>query len=90
MTREELILLGKKIVNNEGTEEEIDEMYDLFSFNVPHPNGANLFFYPENYNANLDDISEYDPTVEEVVDLALSYKPMILPYNTKENDTEEV
>lgn len=47
MTRKELIELGNKIVNPEGTEEEIDAMYELFSENVPHPNGANLFFYPE-------------------------------------------
>jgi hypothetical protein len=78
MTREELIELGKKIVNCEGTEKEIDEMYDLFSQNVPHPNGANLFFYPENYNARKYDISQYNPTVEEVVDKALSYKPIAL------------
>ncbi len=78
MTREELIKLGYKIVNCEGTEEEQDEMYELFSKNVPHPNGANLFFYPENYNARKDDISKYNPTVEEVVDKALSYKPFQL------------
>jgi hypothetical protein len=39
MTRDELIELGRKIVNCEGTEEEIDAMYELFSKNVPHPNG---------------------------------------------------
>jgi hypothetical protein len=78
MTREELIELGKKIVNCEGTEEEIDAMYELFSKNVPHPNGANLFFYPENYNARRDDLSRYNPTIEEVVDKALSYKPIQL------------
>jgi len=78
MTREELIELGYKIVNCEGTEEEIDMMYDLFSRNVPHPDGANLFFYPENYNARRDDLSQYNPTVEEVVDKALSYKPIQL------------
>ena len=78
MNREDLIELGKKIVAFEGTEKEVDEMYELFSKNVPHPNGANLFFYPENYNARRDNISEYNPTVEEVVDKCLSYKPIIL------------
>jgi hypothetical protein len=78
MTREELIVLGKKIVNCEGTEEEINEMYDMFSKNVPHPDGANLFFYPENYNARKDNISEYNPSVEEVVDKCLAYKPIVL------------
>jgi hypothetical protein len=78
VNREDLIELGKKIVAFEGTEKEVDEMYELFSKNVPHPNGANLFFYPENYNARRDNISEYNPTVEEVVDKCLSYKPIIL------------
>ena len=53
-------------------------MYDLFSRNVPHPNGANLFFYPENYNARRDKLEEYNPTIEEVVDKCLAYKPIIL------------
>jgi len=78
MDREELIKLGRKIVAFEATEKEVDVMFDLFSKNVPHPNGAHLFFYPENYNARRDNISEYNPTVEEVVDKCLNYKPIIL------------
>lgn len=78
MNRDELIELGRKIVNCNGTEEEINSMYDLFSKNVPHPNGANLFFFPENYNAKKNNLSEYNPTVEEVVDIALNYKPLSL------------
>ncbi|WP_018344756.1 bacteriocin immunity protein [Cytophaga aurantiaca] len=78
MSREELIELGRKIVNCEGTEEEIDSMYDLFNKNVPHPNGANLFYYPENFNARKDDLSKYNPLIEEVVDQALNYKPIQL------------
>jgi len=78
MSREELIELAKKIVAVEGTEKEMHEMYDLFSRNVPHPNGANLFFYPENYNARRDKLEEYNPTIEEVVDKCLAYKPIIL------------
>ena len=50
----------------------------IFDANVPHPNGSNLFSYPENYNARRDKISDYNPTVEEVVDKALSYKPIQL------------
>lgn len=78
LNKKELIELGKKIINCEGTENEIDEMMDIFNKNVPHPNGAGLFFYPENYNARRDDLSKYNPTVEEVVDIALSYKPIQL------------
>ena len=78
MTREELIELAGKIVNCQGTEEEIDEMSDTFNKNVPHPNGVNLFYYPENYNKKKYDVPEYNPTIEEVVDKALNYKPIIL------------
>jgi len=78
LTREELIEIGNKIVNCEGTEEEINKLYEEFSENVPHPNGANLFYYPENYNARKDDLSNYKPSVEEVVEKALSYKPIRL------------
>lgn len=78
MTRNELIELGKRIVNCEGTEEEIHKMIDLFNKNVPHPSGANLFYYPENYNARTCDISTYNLTIEEIVDKCLSYKPIIL------------
>ncbi|MDO1513277.1 bacteriocin immunity protein [Maribacter confluentis] len=76
LSRKELIELGNKIINCEGTEDELDEMIDLFNSNVPHPNGANLFYYPEKYNSKKNDISKYNPTVEEVVDKALSYKPI--------------
>lgn len=78
MTRLELIQLGKKIVDCLGSEKEVDQMINTFNENVPYPNGANLFFYPENYNTRRDNISEYKPTVEEVVDKALSYKPIQL------------
>ncbi len=77
MNKEELVKLGKSIVNCQGTEEEIEEMIDMFNSKVPHPNGANLFFYPENYNARRDDLSKYNPTVEEVVEKVLNYKPII-------------
>lgn len=78
LNREELIELGKKIINCEGTEEEIDKMYDLFNENVPYPDGANLFYWPENHDMRKDDISKYNPTIEEVVDKCLAYKPIQL------------
>ncbi len=77
MDREALIQIGRQLVEAKGTEEEIDKLYELFSGNVPHPDGANLFYYPENYNARRDDISSYNPSVEQVVDLALNYKPIL-------------
>lgn len=78
MEKEELIKLAKKIVNCQGTEEEIEEMSEIFNKNVPHPSGVRLFYYPENYDKRKHKISEYNPTIEEVVDKALNYKPIIL------------
>lgn len=78
MTRDELIKLGRKIVDADGDEEEIQHLMELFDKNVPYPNGSNLFYYPENFNARNDDQFEYEPSVEEVVDKCLSYKPIHL------------
>lgn len=47
MTRDELVKLGYQIVNFEGFDEEHTRLLNLFSENVPHPNGSNLFYYPE-------------------------------------------
>ncbi len=74
----ELVAIGYKIVNSEGTEEEINDLMDEFDRNVPHPNGSNLFFYPENYKARKDIISSYNPSVEDVVQTCLNYKPIEL------------
>lgn len=65
MTRDELIQLVNKIMLVEGSEDEIHEMIDLFKKNVPHPSPSNLIYYE-------------DSTAEEVVDKALSYKPIQL------------
>lgn len=70
----ELEALGHKIKFSEGTETEINEMMAIFDKNVPYPNGSNLFFYPENYNARTFDISKYNPSVVEVVRKCLEYK----------------
>ncbi len=78
MTREELINIGRRIVECDGTEEEINDLSELFDRNVPHPSGSNLFFYPESYDARKDDVSNYNPSVEEVVDTCLSYKAIRL------------
>ena len=81
MTREQLIEVGYRIINFEVKDEgEYENLQDLFDSNVPHPLGSSLFFYPETYDANKFDISTYSPKVEDVVDLVLSYKSIILPY----------
>lgn len=61
-----------------GTEEELDLMNELFTENVSHPNCANLFFYPEDYNAKNHDLSKCKPTFGEVVDRRLNYMPIQL------------
>jgi hypothetical protein len=71
----ELLAIGYKIVNSEGTEGEINKMMSDFDKSVPYPNGSSLFFYPENYKANKTDISKYEPSVEDVVQKCLNYEP---------------
>lgn len=78
MTRKDLIELGKRIIKADGTENELDELYELFNKSVPYPNGANLFYYPEKYNARRDNLNQYKPTVESVVDKCLNYKAIQL------------
>ncbi|MFC7443160.1 bacteriocin immunity protein [Laceyella putida] len=67
-TKEELIELVRKIVNAEGTEEELDEMLDLLERRVPHPEVSDLIYWDER---NL--------TPEEIVEEALDYQSIITP-----------
>jgi len=78
MTRDELIELGRKITAPAANEEESSQLMELFDANVPHPEGSCLFYYPENYNGRTGNLSQYNPSVEEVVDKCLSYKPNML------------
>lgn len=68
MTREELIQLANKIIKAEGTEEEVIANVLLFEKNVPDPNASDYLTQPE-----YDDLSP-----EQIVDKALSYKPIQL------------
>lgn len=65
LTREELINLVNKIVECEGSEEEIDEMIDMVKKNVPYPDISDLIYW-----------NEEELTPEQIVDKALEYKPM--------------
>jgi hypothetical protein len=66
MTRDELIKLVNEIMNVQGkSEEQIDELIDILIKNVPHPAVTDLIYWN-----NL--------TAEEIVDKALSYKPIQL------------
>lgn len=66
MTREELIELVEKIIRAEGTEQEVIDNVLLFKQNVPDPEASNYFVKKE-----YDDL-----TAEQIVDKALSYKPI--------------
>jgi hypothetical protein len=71
----ELLAIGQKIKNSEGTEAEINDLMTQFDKSVPRPQGSILFFYPENYNAKSTiDMSKYDPTVEDIVQMCLNYE----------------
>ncbi|MGW6193187.1 bacteriocin immunity protein [Bacillus cereus] len=67
ITREELINLVGKIVECEGTEEEIDEMLEAVERNVPHPEVSDLIYW-----------NDKDLSSEQIVDIALTYKPIQL------------
>ncbi|WP_454054447.1 bacteriocin immunity protein [Clostridium sp. Marseille-Q7071] len=67
LTREELISLVSKIVECEGIEEEIDEMIEVVERNVPHPEVSDLIYW-----------NEEDLIPEQIVDIALAYKPIQL------------
>ncbi|BFT72385.1 bacteriocin immunity protein [Paenibacillus sp. P36] len=67
LIKEELIELVRKIMNVEGSEEEIDNMIELLKSNVPHPEVSDLIYWNEN-----------ELTAEQVVEQALSYKPIRL------------
>lgn len=65
MSRDELIVLVDRIMRCDGTEE-IDEMIELLEKNVPDPEVSDLIFFGE------------PKTPQEIVDKALSYKPILL------------
>jgi hypothetical protein len=78
MTKSELIELGNKILSEGISEAEQEKLMELFDKNVPHPNGSNLFFYPAEYNSRRDNLAEYSPSVEEVVNTCLKYRSIKL------------
>ncbi|MDA1876397.1 MULTISPECIES: bacteriocin immunity protein [Bacillus] len=67
LTRGELIILVGKIVECEGTEEEIDEMLETVVRSAPHPEVSDLIYW-----------NEKDLSPEQIVDIVLAYKPIQL------------
>ncbi len=66
ISRAQLIEWINSIIACRGTEEEIDQLIEKFSKAVPHPAPMDLIFW---------DSRELNP--EEIVDLALAYRPLI-------------
>ncbi|TOM67471.1 colicin immunity protein [Vibrio parahaemolyticus] len=80
LSKEQLIELANRFLDAE-SEKESSYLYDEFNKQFSHPDAANLFFYPENYNARKMGLSDYAPTVdtvEEVIEIALRHKPIQL------------
>lgn len=74
MNRHELIALVERILAGDApTEEEHDRLIELFEKNVPRPGASDLIFWPEHAIGESRDL-----TAEEVVDIALSYRPIAL------------
>lgn len=68
MTKKELVELAEKIINAEGNEQEVIDNMLLFQNSVPDPNAGDYLTQVEYDNL----------TVEEIVEKALSYKPIQL------------
>lgn len=63
LTREELIVLVNKIIECEGSEDEVDKMLEVLRSNVPHPEVSDLIYW-----------NEEELTAEQIVDEALAYR----------------
>ena len=64
-----MIGLVQRIMDADGTEDEIDQMIEQLEANVPDPNVIGLIFSPE-YPESI---------AADVVDKALAYKPIVCP-----------
>jgi hypothetical protein len=73
LSRQQLIDLVGRLLRAEGSETQQNEWLGLFERSVPHPNASDLIYYPE-----------VELTAEEIVDVALGYKPVILPADERE------
>ncbi|MBE9917911.1 hypothetical protein G8C92_28325 [Paenibacillus donghaensis] len=69
LSKQELLELVEKIMQADGSEQEIDEMIDVLERNVPHPQVSDLIFW-----------NEKELTPEEIIEEAMNYKPITLEY----------
>ena len=64
-------LVGRIVSGDYASEAEVDRLVGEFGAAVPHPRAAGLIFYWE------DEFTE-EPSPEQIVDRALSYRPIKL------------
>jgi hypothetical protein len=76
LSREELIALVARIMRAEDDEEEQDRLVEIFQDSVVHPAASDLIYWPDRVPEVPEGRREFTP--EEVVDLALAYKPIEL------------
>ena len=72
--RDQLIVLVERIKGADGTEEEIGQWLNQVDRSVPAPTGyvSDLIFWPNDHGYSQE------PSSTEIVDGALSYKPICL------------
>ena len=78
-TKEELIEIVQKIMDCDGTEEEIDALICLLEENMADPKVSDYIFYPED-GQELSAIA--------IIEKALAYQPMITPVSGEMNTIE--
>lgn len=70
-SREDLLKLVERLLGGEGTELEQDEWLMELEASVPHPRVSEMMTFP-------DEFFDHSPTAEEILDEALSYRPIAL------------
>jgi len=78
-TKEQLIKLAESFLDEKDEEKE-NKLYFELNSHFSHPDVANLFFWPENYNKrkNPPNISEYNPSIEEIIQIGINHQPIVL------------
>lgn len=69
MSKSDLVKLVKRIMECEGSENEQDDLIELLEKNVEDPEISDYIFWPDK-----------EMTPEEIVDKALTYRPIILQH----------
>ena len=72
LNKPELIELVKQILNPNNGDIKRSKLLEFLEENVSHPAISDLIFWPQDNDLGLN------PTIEEIVDKALSYKPIQL------------